>query len=103
MAFGMLWRPGRFSDDVDVHPGIRAKGLDLVKECFGRIEDRLRGRTWAVGEAPTLADFYLMIFWYWGQEEVGIDMAQEYPSYSGVVSRLRLLPGVQAAIEEEGL
>ncbi|KAH8820733.1 glutathione S-transferase [Xylogone sp. PMI_703] len=85
IGYGCLWRPERFSDDVAVYEGVRAKGLKTIKWCYDFIEGKLTG-IHAVGDAFTVVDPYLFVFYRWGQEE-GVDM-QTYPKYTALVANL---------------
>ncbi|KAL2782805.1 hypothetical protein BJX66DRAFT_345502 [Aspergillus keveii] len=53
-GFAALWRPNRFTDDVNVHESIRKRGREVIDKGFAKIEQRLRGREWAVGEDVTV-------------------------------------------------
>lgn len=101
-GFAMWLRPGRFSDDQATHDAIRAKGMKVILSSFDRIEIRLQGRTFAVGQALTVVDFYLYIFTRWGKE-IGIDMGGVYPSYTAFAQRAEKIKGIKAAIGDEGI
>lgn len=57
-GYGMVLRPGRFSDHVAAHPQIVKRGRKKVEECYARIERDLVGQ-WAVGKEWTIADVNL--------------------------------------------
>lgn len=57
-GYGMILRPGRFAEDVGLHPQIVESGRRKVEECYARIERDLIGE-WAVGEEWTIADVNL--------------------------------------------
>ncbi|PQE23310.1 glutathione S-transferase GST protein [Rutstroemia sp. NJR-2017a WRK4] len=100
-AFGGLLRPHRFSNDPSAIPGIQAKGLENVKNCYGLIEKKLHG-VHAVGNIFTVVDPYLFVFYRWGVLE-GINMKKEYPAYTALVSHLVERPAVKAAMEAESI
>lgn len=99
-GFGALWRPYRFADDGSAHATISTKGREVIETCYRRIEERLTGRSWAVGESLTLVDFNLYVFWRWGHE-IGNDMQKEYPTYGHVMRKVEGLEGVTRAVELE--
>lgn len=101
-GFGLLFRPGRFSDDEKDFDKLRAKGKEFVGSCFGLIDGRLRGKRLAVGEEVTAVDFYLYIFARWGRE-VGFVMGREFPAYEAHAARMEGMEGVKKAIGEQGL
>jgi glutathione S-transferase len=100
-AFGGLLRPQRFSTDPSAMEGIQAKGLENVRNCYGLIEEKLHG-VHAVGNSFTVVDPYLFVFYRWGVLE-GIDMKEEYPAYTALVSHLVERPAVKAAMRAENI
>lgn len=86
-GFGALFRPERYADNPAYFHEIRGKGLAFVKECYGIIDQRLRGRDYPVGSHETIIDFNLLIFFLWGLEQ-SIDMAKAYPEYGKLFARM---------------
>jgi glutathione S-transferase len=101
-AFGMAFRPGRFSDDESQHDALRAKGRRTAEECFGGMESYLLGRDFFVGSAPTMVDFNATVFWRWGLE-IGVPMYDQYPRYTALMQRMEAMESVRAAAAAEGL
>lgn len=77
-------------------------GRKKVEECFARIESRLEGKDWAVGEVLIVVDIYLYLFWQWGNA-LGKDMANRYTAYGDVLRKVECLYGVRKAMRENGL
>ncbi|KAF5663725.1 glutathione S-transferase [Fusarium heterosporum] len=102
IGYGPFLRPGRFSDETAHHSAIKAKGATVVRECFKRIDDALKGREFIVGEALTVVDFNVYIFARWAHK-ADIDVKTEYPNYYEHLRRTEQLDGVREAIEVEGL
>jgi len=102
IAFGELWRPVRFVDDESHHGAIQAKGRDNVLDGFAYIEHRMADRGWAVGNAYTLVDPYLLVFYRWGNR-IGVDMRAGYPGYTRHAERMLQRPAVQRALQQEGI
>lgn len=102
VGFGMRFRPGRFADDMSLHPAIRQRGKDFVGACFARIDYALTGKTFAVGAAETIVDYNLIIFWYWGIE-IGFQMLEQFPNYGQLVRRMELKDSVREVAEIEGM
>ncbi|KAJ3550153.1 hypothetical protein NM208_g135 [Fusarium decemcellulare] len=100
-SYGMLFRPGRFTDDENQHDAVREKGRARVQDCYEAIEKRLGGRDFAVGDADTVADFYLFVFFTWGWSH-GFDMSK-YPGYSNLAKRMQQKESVKATLQEEGI
>lgn len=99
-GYGMLFKPSRFTDDRALDEDIRERGKGLIRTAYARIEKHLGGRHFFVGEADTTADYYSIIFWYWGQKN-GFEMKTKYPNYTRLVGRMELKESVRAAAKEE--
>ncbi|RSL68297.1 hypothetical protein CEP54_002858 [Fusarium duplospermum] len=101
-AYGMMRRPGRFNDDPSTFDGIRTKGREIVDEAYARIDGRLQGKEFAVGNALTVVDFTLYIFYRWILElEVHVETV--YPSLYKHGKALEKLQGVKKVLEVEQL
>ena len=102
MAFGQFWRMQRFVVDEQLFPLIKEKGWENILENFAFIEGRLAGRNWAVGNAYTAVDAYLLVFFRWGNR-IGIDMRAGYPRWTAQAERVLERPAVQRVIQQEGI
>jgi glutathione S-transferase len=103
LGFAACWRQYRFVEDhEECYPAVQEKGGKVIEQCFERIDLRLRGRRYAVGDTLTLADFNLCIFWRWGTV-IGYDMKNRFPSYTEALQRMQDVPGVREAVTEEGM
>ena len=100
MAFGQLWRPARFAAEAETHAAIQAKGRADLLEHYASIERKLTGRHWAVGNALTYVDAYLLVFYRWG-ERVGVDMRAGYAAWTEHAQRMHARPAVQRALGQE--
>ena len=119
MAYGQFWRAQRFVADEKLFPAVKEKGMQNILENYAYIENRLAGRSWAVGdvqgstsaaggrmpgaaEAYTAVDAYLLVFFRWGNR-IGVDMRGGYPRWTAHAERMLQRPAVQRAIEQEGI
>ena len=102
MSFGQIWRPFRFADGERFHPPIQAKGRADLLEHYAAIEHKLAGRYWAVGNALSYADAYLLVFYRWG-ERIGIDMRAGYPGWTAHAERLHGRSAVQRVLAQESI
>ncbi len=98
-AFAGLWRPQRFSDDETILEQIQAKGRKTISECFDFIEERIQ-TPFALGDAFTAADAFLLVFYRWGNG-VGFDMAADYPNYARLARNIAALDAAKAAADAE--
>ena len=94
------WRPERFSDDEKAHDAISHHGKETMKKGYARIEERVRGREFVVGDALTVVEFYLYFFRRWGSEG-GLDMSA-YPNYESMMRRVEALDGVRRSVKADG-
>jgi glutathione S-transferase len=102
IGFGRLFRPGRWTLDVDegVLEGIKGSGREVVGECFDQIEGKLKGGEWAVGGEFTAVDAYLLVFFRWGNQ-AGFEMRRRYPKYTKLVEKLVERDAVKKTLEFE--
>lgn len=102
MAFGQFWRMQRFVADEKLFPQVKDKGRENILENFAFIEQRLAARHWAVGQAYTAVDPYLLVFYRWGNR-IGLDMRSAYPGWTAHAERTHARPAVQRALLQEGI
>ena len=101
-AFGQIWRPERSVTRSELHADVQARGRENVAARFAEIESRLAGRgDFALGDAFSVADPYLFVFYQWGRME-GLDMAR-YVACSAHAGRIAARPSSQRALVKEGL
>jgi glutathione S-transferase len=100
IAFAQVWRPERFTADIDVHPAIVDGGHQALRGHFAEIEGLL-GTGWAVDGHFTAADSYLLTFSRWGRR-IGNDMSV-YPRWAALAERIVERPAVQRALATEDL
>lgn len=101
-GFGMHFRPGRFIDDVNMHEAVQRKGQESIQNYFEYIEEKLTG-VHAVGDAFTVVDASLYVYYRWGVGETSIDMVARYPKYSKLVAELSKDHALREAVDAEGL
>lgn len=97
-----VFRPERFTTDEAGAPGIAAQGRIAIREGYAEIEQRLRGRTWTLGDRYSAVDGYLLVFYRWGNR-CGLDMRRDFPEYARVMDAVRLRPAVQRAVAHEAV
>ncbi|PGH04254.1 glutathione S-transferase [Blastomyces parvus] len=98
LGYGGLWRPERYSDDASALEGIKAKGKSTIIAAYEFIESRLLGLH-AVGDAFTVVDLYLLVFYRWGKG-IGLEMEKEYPKYTALIANLVKRDAVIKTLEE---
>jgi glutathione S-transferase len=74
-------------------PAVLAFLRGRIEGAFGIVDKHLQQREWIVGASPTMADFSLSGYLFYGVEESGFDWPTRYPAIAAWVSRLRGLRG----------
>ena len=57
------------------------------------VNKRLAGRSFMLGERPTIADISLVAYLYYPPEEFGFDVRADHPSIAAWLDRVKALPG----------
>jgi glutathione S-transferase len=102
VAVRMIWKPDFFLTEPEQFPPLVARGKEHLLANFALVEEKLTGRTWAVGERYSVVDAYLLVFFRWGNR-MTVDMAGLYPQWTDHAKRMEARPAVQRAISQEGI
>lgn len=100
VAVRMVWRADFFSDDPSTHPAIVSKGHEHLAHAYALIEQRLKGRDFAVSNAYSIVDPYLLVYFRWGNR-MHLDMAGRFPAWTAHARRLEARPAIQRALNAE--
>ena len=95
----MARAPLRFTADETAWEPLKTEGRIRFEANLRKVDTRLAGRDWLVGERLSVADAYALVFYAWG-------VAGDYPMaemthYSALARRLAERPGVQRAMARE--
>lgn len=74
-------------------PAVMAWLRPRIDSAWGIVERHLAGRSYLVGDAPTIADFSLSGYLFYPVEESGIDLAAQFPQLHAWTQRLQQIPG----------
>lgn len=92
--------------DVVTHAESRTALIDHIAEristLWAIVEARLDGRSWIVGDAPTVIDYLMAIYVNWGNAvpQARIEIG---PRTRDLVTRVVALPEFQQALKREGI
>lgn len=106
IAFAHVRRAERYATGDDAIANVQAKGKLTARETWEMVEKKLAAGPgpWAAGDAYSIADPYLQVFWNWGRGPVlGYDMAKDFPAWTAHARRMAARPAVQRAFAAEGL
>jgi glutathione S-transferase len=102
-AFGCLFRPVRFvGGEEGMYDAVKAQGRKIVIESFKFIDEKLEGKTHAVGDGFTLVDVYLFTIYRWGNLSK-FEMRGNYPNYTRLVEGVLKRAAVKKTLEVERL
>ncbi len=103
ITYAHIRRAERYATGEDALANVRAQGQVSARAAWEAIEARLRPGAWAVGNAYSVVDIYLLVFWLWGRGAVlGYDMARDFQAWTGIAQRMATRPAVQRALAREG-
>lgn len=74
-------------------PAVMAWLRGRMDGAFGIVDAHLAGRSFMVGDQPTIADFSLSGYLFYPEEESGYPVAGRWPNIAAWVERMRALPG----------
>ena len=103
IAYAHIRRAERYATSDDARADVRAQGHVATRAAWEAIEARLTPGAWAVGDAYSVVDPYLLVFWLWGRGAVlNYDMARDFPAWTDHARRMGTRPAVQRVLAREG-
>lgn len=100
LGYAGVLRPERFVHEEEAKAEGVKKGQEVIDECCARIDERLAGSKFAVGDGLTVVEFDLYIFYRWGCQ-FGTEMGRLYPNYERVARMVEGLDGVARVVHVE--
>ncbi|KAE9567943.1 hypothetical protein CGMCC3_g15938 [Colletotrichum fructicola] len=100
LGYAGVLRPERFVKGEAAKAEVVARGQKIIDECYARIDERLAGRKFAVGDGLTVVDFNLYIFYCWGCK-AGTEMGRLYSNYERIARMVEGLDGVTKVVHIE--
>jgi glutathione S-transferase len=64
-----------------------------IDNSLGILDKRLAGRSYIVGDRPTIADLSLVAYLYYPPEEFGFDIPGQHKNIAAWLERIKALPG----------
>ena len=102
IAYGGLWRPERFTDDPSAGEALKAFARSRIEALNDEVETRLGQNAYTAGEAYSVADPFLLVFFYWANR-IGLDATGRQPRWAAHAARLAQRPAVARVLEREGV
>jgi glutathione S-transferase len=64
-----------------------------IESAFKIVEKHLTIRAYVLGAKPSIADFSMCGYLFYPPEELGFDIAADYPAVAAWLDRIKALPG----------
>ena len=103
IAFRPLFRTAVLAGAEGPLDVIKRAGVPILRETLSEVDRRLVGRQWALGEAYSVCDAYLLVFWIWSQREDVVEYVEEMPNWKSLAERVLARPATQRALAREKL
>jgi glutathione S-transferase len=103
-AYAHVRRAERYATSEAGKAEVVDRGREACADLWSMIEVNLVRHPYAAGDAFSVADIYLMVFWLWGRGPVlGYDMPRLFPTWTDLMRRVGARPGARRALEREGI
>ena len=99
IAFRQMARPQNFTTDPASKDGIAAMGREVYWKYLERIDARLAGSKWIMGEQFSVADGYAFRFYTWGK--LASLPVETLGNFTAFYERMLERPAVKAVLERE--
>ena len=104
VAYAHMRRAERYANTEPALEEVRAKGRESCDALWPAIERAFGDGPWALGDAYSVVDAYLMVFWTWGHGPgLRFDMHRTCPKWTAQAIRMASRPAVQRAFRREAL
>jgi glutathione S-transferase len=103
IAFRPLFRPNYLIGDENLYPKVREVGVPIYQKTLLEVEQRLRGRTWALGDQYSVVDPYLFVFYMWSQRADVVQYSPQLPVWREHWNRVYAREATQRALATEGI
>lgn len=103
IAYRPLFKPNTLLDEPGMAPRLRAFGLPKLGDTLLEVDRRLKGRQWALGDAYSVCDPYLLVFYIWSQREDVVGDMPDLPHYRAVAERVLARDAARRALAREEL
>lgn len=99
----IAFRPNYLIGDESLYPELREVGVPIFQKTLLEVDQRLAGRTWALGDNYSVVDSYLFVFYMWSQRADVIEFSPPMPKWKELWERLYEREATQRALATEGI
>lgn len=103
VAFRPLFKPQYLIGDESLYPRLLETGIPRLRETLLEVDRRLAGRRWALGNAFSVVDPYLLVFWIWSQRDDVIVEVPDLPNWRAHADSMFERPATWRCLAREGV
>lgn len=106
VAYAHIRRAERYASTEGGRSDVIETGTKAARKIWDEVEAKLAASSspWAAGDAFSVADPYLLVFWAWGKgPALGYDMARDFPAWTAHAHRVAEREGARRALAREGI
>lgn len=103
IAFRPLFRPHTFVADERLYPKLREMAIPNLRNTLAEVDRRLAGRKFALGDAYSVVDPYLLVFWIWSQRADIVPHVADMPHWRAQSERVFERPATWKCLNREGI
>ena len=103
IAFRPLFRPQLLVGDEALYARLLDIGIPTLQKTLAEVDRRLAGRPFALGDAYSVVDPYLLVFWIWSQRDDVRPHAPELPNWRAHAERMFDRPATWHCLNREGV
>jgi glutathione S-transferase len=103
IAFRPLFRPNYLIGEESLYPKLREVGVPIFKKTLLEVEERLQGKSWALGDQYSVCDPYLFVFYMWSQRQDVAPYSPDLPAWKALWERIYARDATQRALATEGI
>ena len=103
-AYAHVRRAERYATSEAAKAEVVERGRESCGDLWTMIEVNLSRGPFAAGNALSVADLYLFVFWLWGRGPMlGYDMPRAFPHWTDLMRGVAARPAIARVLEREGL
>lgn len=100
-TFSMIFGASRFQGEEGAQKELAGSASKLLTKLFAQLDGQLAGKSYLVGDKPSIADAYLYVVLRWAHGK-SVDLTG-LDNLAAFFKRMEADKGVQAALQAEGL
>lgn len=103
IAFRPLFKPQYLISEESLYPKLHEVGIPNLRKTLLEVDQRLTGRTWALGDSYSVVDPYLLVFWIWSQRDDVVPHVADMPNWRSQAERVFAREATWKCLDREGI